>query len=216
MASSWLLQALTRSCCWCICTALPVYGQKLQSTSPPLQLWFTPHLRFLSIPSIFWLVMSPPGHFPTPMLLKPVWWMMDDSHMMNPLGMSSFMGLAWKGATFSRKLFPAGLHDNSRSFLPPQLFLLNTLQHLLTSLAGHLPSFVPTSPGHCPQAPQLQTPTREKQLQNANFPGNSTQFSVMTCMGRESEEKRMDTCRRTTETLCCTPETQHWKSSKRQ
>ena len=145
--SSWLLQALTRSCCCCICTALPLYGQKLQSASPSLQLWFTPHLRFLSIPSIFWRVLSPPGHFPTPMLLKPVWWMTDDSHMLNPLGMSSFMGLAWKGATFSRKLFPAGLHDNSRSFRPPQLVLLNTLQHLLTSLTGHLPSFVPTSPG---------------------------------------------------------------------
>ena len=36
-------------------------------------------------------------------------------------------------------------------------------------------------------------------------PGNSTQFSVMICMGKES--KRGDMCMCITDTLCCTAET---------
>ena len=40
--------------------------------------------------------------------------------------------------------------------------------------------------------------------------GNSTQYSVITYNGKESE-KIMDICICITESLCCTPETQHCK-----
>ena len=38
-----------------------------------------------------------------------------------------------------------------------------------------------------------------------NSPGNSTQDSVVTYMGKESE-KKMDMCKHVTESFCCTAE----------
>ena len=47
-----------------------------------------------------------------------------------------------------------------------------------------------------------------KQITNKNLlysPGNSTRYSVMTYMGKES--KKVDICIYTTDSLCCMPET---------
>ena len=49
-----------------------------------------------------------------------------------------------------------------------------------------------------------------KQITNKNLlysTGNSTQYSVMAYMGKESKKKRMDVCICITDSLCCTPET---------
>ena len=47
-----------------------------------------------------------------------------------------------------------------------------------------------------------------KQMTNKDLPstGNSTQYSVMTHMGKESK-KRVDICICITDSLCCTPAT---------
>ena len=52
-----------------------------------------------------------------------------------------------------------------------------------------------------------------KQITNENILcsiGNSTQYSVMTYMGKES--KRVDTCTCVTDSLCCRVETEHCKT----
>ena len=50
---------------------------------------------------------------------------------------------------------------------------------------------------------------KTKKITNKNLlynTGNSTQYSVMACMGKESK-KRVDICMCLTDSLCCTAET---------